>query len=221
VIYHFTQFLTLPPVELYAPELFQYLVERFEMVRTFHGGPFGYKVAALRREDGPPPGRPLLGDAALGGALRVERYGRTERVEGRARDAMLRRELWPFRPVIALRPTAGGASVLALPMHPQPGERLHTAIGAHPTKWFGYPPMEVGYGIAVVEDGVRTPLFQRTLEPQKKLEERGWTEVELPLDAFAGRDVTLELSTSTGAEPGETPLLGGFAEPRLVQGTAP
>src|SRR6202007_1677472 len=65
---------TLPPVEIYAPKLFQYLVDRFEMFETFSGGPFGYKIAALRREDGPPPGRPLLGDA-LGGSLRIERDG--------------------------------------------------------------------------------------------------------------------------------------------------
>jgi hypothetical protein len=215
VIYHFTQFLTLPPVEIYAPKLFQYLVDHFEIFETFHAGAFGYRIAALRREDGPPPGRPLLGDA-IGGRLRVERFGKAEDVSGARRDAMVRREPWPFRPVLALQPTAGGESVLSLPLHANRGERLHTAIGAHPSKWFAVPPSQVRFAVRVVDGGQRTLLFERTLEPQKKLEDRGWFELDLPLDAFAGRDVTLELATATDSDAGETPLIAGFAEPRLV-----
>jgi hypothetical protein len=70
--------------------------------------------------------------------------------------------------------------------------------------------------VRVVAGGRRTALFERTLEPQKKLEDRGWFELDLPLDAFAGRDVTLELATATDSDAGETPLIAGFAEPRLI-----
>jgi hypothetical protein len=217
VIYHFTQFLTLPPVEIYAPKLFQYLVDHFEIFQTFHAGAFGYRIAALRRDDGPPPGRPLLGDA-LGGTLRVDRFGKSEEITGAKRDAMLRREPWPFRPALALQPTADGASVLSLPLRAEPGERLLTAVGAHPSKWFAVPPSQVTFAIAVVDGGRRSELYRRTLEPQRKLEDRGWFELELPLDAFAGRDVWLELSTATDTAGGETPLIAGFAEPRLVRG---
>jgi len=219
VLYHFTQFLTLPPLEVYAPKLYRYLVDRFESFATFSAGPFGYKFAALRREDGAPPGRALLGDA-VGGSLRIERDGATREVVGAARDAMLRREAWPFRPALGLQPTAGGASVLALPLQAAPGERLRTAIGAHPQKWFVLPPARSSFRIAVVADGVRTLLYERTLDPARRLEDRGWFEVDVPLDAVAGRDAVLELSTSTNAASGETPLAAGFAEPRLVAGDA-
>ena len=216
VIYHFTQFLTLPPVEIYAPKLFQYLVDRFESFASFSAGPFGYKVVALRRDDAPAPGRPLLGDT-LGGRLRVERFGKTHELAGVARDAVLRREAWPFRPALALQPTAGGASILTLPLRAEPGEHLRTAVGAHPNKWFAVPPSAVTFRIAVLADGARTLLYERTLRPQTRLEERGWFELDLPLDAVAGRDAHLELSTSTDNAAGETPLLAGFAEPRLVR----
>ena len=214
VIYHFTQFLTLPPFESYAPKLFQYLVDRFEIFATFHGEPFGYKMAALHRDDAPPRGRPLLRDEV--GVLRVERDGTMRAVTGAERDAMLRREPWPFRPVVALAPTANGATTLEVPLHAMPGEHLRTAIGAHPSKWFALPPASVTFRIAVAEGGASRLLFERKLEPERKLEDRGWTEVDLPLDAVAGRDVTLVLSTSTDIPAGETPLIAGFAEPRLV-----
>ncbi|HXK21139.1 MAG TPA: hypothetical protein VMS55_00535 [Myxococcota bacterium] len=215
VIYHFTQFLTLPRVETFAPKLYAYLVDHFETFATFSAGPFGYKVEALRRDDAPPPGRPLLGDA-VGGTLRIERDGAPREVGGDERDAMLRREAWPFRPALALRPTAGGDSVLALPLHAQKGERLRTAVGVHPEKWFVFPPVRTTFRIAVVADGARTVLYERTLDPQRRLEDRGWFEVDAPLDAVAGRDAVLELSTSTDTPRGESPLAAGFAEPRLV-----
>ncbi|HVN36543.1 MAG TPA: hypothetical protein VMW19_00045 [Myxococcota bacterium] len=214
VIYHFTQFLTLPPLERYAPKLFQYLVDRFEIFATFHAGPFGYKIAALHRDDAPPRGRPLLRDEV--GVLRVERDGKARTVTGAERDAMLRREPWPFRPVVALAPTANGATTLEVPLHALPGEHLRTAIGAHPSKWFALPPASVTFRIAALEGGASRLLFERKLEPERKLEDRGWTEVDVPLDVVAGRDVTLVLSTSTDIAAGETPWIAGFAEPRLV-----
>jgi hypothetical protein len=219
VLYHFTQFLTLPPVESYAPKLYRYLVDRFEAFAAFSAGPFGYKFEALRRDDTAPPGRPLLGDA-LGGTLRIEQSGAARDVAGAERDAMLRREAWPFRPALALQPTRDGASVLALPLRAAPGERLQTAIGAHPQKWFAVPPARTAFRIAVVADDARTVLYERTLDPQRRLQDRGWFEVDVPLDAVAGRDAWLELSTSTDAVSGESPLAAGFAEPRLVAGDA-
>jgi hypothetical protein len=219
VFYHFTQFLTLPPVESYAPKLYRYLVDHFESFASFSAGPFGYKFEALRRDDAPPPGRPLLGDE-LAGSLRVERDRAQREISGAERDAMLRREDWPFRPALALQPTEGGASVLALPLHAQPGERLRTAVGVHPQKWFVFPPARISFRIAVVADGTRELLYERTLDPQRRLADRGWFEVDVPLDAVAGRDAVLELSTSTDRAGGATPRAAGFAEPRLVAGSA-
>jgi hypothetical protein len=217
VLYHFTQFLTLPPVETYAPKLYRYLVDRFESFATFSGGPFGYKVAALRREDGPPPGRALLGDD-VGGSVRIVHGDSAREIAGAERDAILRREAWPFRPALALKPTAGGASVLALPLHAEKGERLRTAVGVHPQKWFVFPPVRTTFEIAVVADGTRTVLYARTLDPQRRLDDRGWFEVDAPLDGVAGRDAVLELSTSTDLAGGESLLAAGFAVPRLVAG---
>jgi len=83
VVYHFTQFLTLPRMEVYAPELYAYLVEHFDSFRTFHADRFGYKLAALRREP-PPVGRALLANLA-GAALFVERGGARREVAPGAR----------------------------------------------------------------------------------------------------------------------------------------
>ena len=213
VIYHFTQFLTLPRMEEYAPELYAYLVERFDSFRNFHADRFGYKLAALRREP-PPSGRPLLTQLS-DAALAIESGGVRREVAPGARDAFARIETWPFRPALALRPTAGGRSVLSLPLRPEPGSHLRTAVGAHPDQWFGFPPSAVDFRIDVVSGEARETLYARRLDPQRRLEDRGWFEVDLPLDAYAGREVVLELSTGAEGPSGETLRSAGFALPRL------
>jgi hypothetical protein len=219
VIYNFTQFLTLPRAEVYAPELFAYLVEHFEIFRTFHAGRLGYKLAALRRDDAPPPGHPLLEDLAQA-QIHSEQDGRVREITGWKRDEFARLEAWPFRPVLALRPTAGGRSVLSLPLRAEPGERLRTAIGAHPDKWSGYPPCAVTFRVEAVAGGARTPLFERRLDPQRRIEDRGWHELDLALDAVAGRDARLELSAEAERAACETLLSAGFALPRAVAAPA-
>src|SRR5262249_20805993 len=163
----------------------------FETFASFSAGPFGYKFEALHRDDTPPSGRPLLRDEP--GSLRVERDGAAREISGAERDAMLRREDWPFRPALALQPTQGGASVLSRRVHEERGERLRRAVGVHPQRWFVFPPAHTTFRIAVVADGQREVLYERTLDPQRHLEDRGWFEVDLPLDAVAGRDAVLEL----------------------------
>jgi hypothetical protein len=55
------------------------------------------------------------------------------------------------------------------------------------------------------------------LHPRSRLEDRGWFEVDVPLDAYGGRSVTLEFSTGTDHEDAEEFLRGGWAQPRIVQ----
>lgn len=215
VIYHFTQFLTVPRMDEYAPALFEELVQHYEMFRTFGADRFGYKLAALRREEEPRTGRPLL--ASLDGAsLRVEQGDSRREILGAERDAYARLEDWPFRPALALRPTAGGRSVLAVPVRPEAGAHLRSAVGANPERWFAFPPSSVSFRIDVLADGRRETLFERTLDPHRALADRGWFELDVPLGAYAGRDVVLELSTSAENASGETLLSAGFALPRLA-----
>ena len=224
MIYHFTQFVQFPRMNEYAPELFAHLVDHFEMDRVFSDPTWGYMLTSLRRSKGEPEGIALVDAAGSSLRLRFEAPGRpARRVTGPGRDALMRVELWPFRPVIAVKPLAGGrSSVVSLDLTVPPGSRLRTAVGVHPTWWFRYPPTDVTFRIRIVDDGARKTVFTRKLTPHVQPEHRRWFDVEVPLEAWSGRPVSIELVTECSSPRGEVIGMSGWEIPRLVvDGAAP
>ncbi len=218
VIYNFTQFVSFPPFEEYAPELFSYLVEHFEIDRIYTYDAWGYKLASLRRTTGTPDGQPLLGTDASRGFLRLEEEGSPPRaVPPWERSQYLAPDRWPFRPVLALRPTVEkGRTVLSVPLEVVPGAHLRTAVAVNPRFWFEVPKSWVRFTLEVEADGDREVLFSRTLDPTVVFADRGWFQIDVPLDGYAGRSVLLEFSTACEGPVGERPLMAGWAVPRIV-----
>ena len=70
-------------------------------------------------------------------------------------------------------------------------------------------------------NGERKTVYRRRLRPTPNLEDRGWFDVSVPLDAWAGRDVVLEFTTETDEEKGQTLLMSGWELPRIVTGSVP
>ena len=129
----------------------------------------------------------------------------------------VRREAWPFRRTLALRPASGGRrTVLRLPLRPEAGQVLQTAVGVHPEKWFQMPSFATHFGIAIVSPEARESVYARSLNPHEDFGDRRWFDVEIPLDRWAGREIQLELSVAVDSEQGESLLVGGFAVPRLL-----
>ena len=233
VLYNFTQFPNLPAMHEYAPELYAYLVEHYEMERVFSDDLLGQRVGVLRRAE-PPRGTPLLSDLR-DGEIYAESYdGSRQRIAGRGRDTYLTRQVWPFRPVLALRPLPYGArSVLALPLRVPEGAHLESAVGVHPDAWFHIPTSATTFEVRArdhaevrardhaegrARDGADAAvLFSRTLDPQRLVEDRGWFPVDVDLSRYAGREIVLELSTAASDPSGSSLAMGGFGEPRLMQ----
>lgn len=69
-MYNFTQFMVFDRVSEYAPELYEYLVNDWEIERIFATEGWGYTLAALRRRVESWPFRPTL-------AMRPSSDGRT------------------------------------------------------------------------------------------------------------------------------------------------
>jgi hypothetical protein len=219
VVYNFTQFLSLPAAEEYAPELFRHLVQNYEIERVFQSDRFGYKIAGLRRRTESAEGQALFEPGAANARVFVETSrGTIETLDGVAREDSVATTLWPFRPVVALRPSHDGRSVASIPVRvPAAGARLVTAVGVHPGLWFRWPPFSVAFTIEVhARDGTRAVLFDRELDPQVNVEDRGWRDVDVSLDAWAGKDVELWLSTVVSRREGELLNATGFGEPRLI-----
>ena len=216
VLYDFTQFPNFPPAEEYAPKLFAYLVHYFEMDRVFSYGLFDARVIGLHRRTEPEPGEPLLAAGAPAPSARIERLADAGDAIRHDATPLIARQTWLFGPVLALRPTRGGRTVATISFDVPPGVHLHTAVGTHPRIWADFPPVATRVMLDVEVDGKRERLFERELDPNLKIADRGWFEVNVPLEPYAGRRVRLELGASTQEAWGENLLRAGFAEPRLL-----
>jgi hypothetical protein len=89
-------------------------------------------------------------------------------------------------------------------------------VGTHAGSWQAFPPASADVTLDVVAGGVRERLFERKLDPQRNLADRGWFEVDVPLGRYAGQRVELEFGASTPDAAGENLKMAGFAEPRVV-----
>lgn len=219
VVYNFTQFLTFPLLQNFAPELFDYLVDHFDMQRVFTYDHAGYKLAGLLRGNEYERGEPLLDEVLPEVVVRVESEERPPRAIAPAdRVTFVARQAWPFRRVLAQRPSSAGArSVLSLPVRASSGDVLHTAVGVNPQLWFDLPTYSVTFKLEAVSQGQRQLLYARQLKPHVILGDRGWFEVDIPLEEWVGRPLRLEFSTTTDSPAGEQLAMGGWAEPRVIR----
>ena len=225
VVYNFTQFAALPVMEESAPELFDFLVENYELERVFSYDKWNYMLGGLRRTPEPPEGHALIANGARDLAVAIESPSEPPRpVAPDERAEIVSARPWPFRPTLALRPSARGERTVAtLPLDvPASGARLRTAVGVNPQLWY-FAPIGVRFELAVVDGDRREVIYERRLAPASEFRDCGWFEVDASLDAWAGRQVRLELSTAVDRPEGERLLMAGWAEPRLVakSGAAP
>jgi hypothetical protein len=217
LVYAFNRLAGFPDVRSFAPELFAYLVDSYEVEQTFSTEYLGYQLAVARRRPEAEAGHALGAELAGGALVVLSEESPPQAIAPDERPAWVARDLWPFRPVLALRPAAGGASThLAIPLDVPPNAHLRSAIAVHPEVWYRHPSSWVRFEVAIEAGGVRTRIFDRTLQTTSELADRGWFELDLPLDRWAGRRVRLELATSAQNGNGASLLHGGFAEPRLV-----
>ncbi|MCP5041739.1 MAG: hypothetical protein GY944_11985, partial [bacterium] len=213
IIYNFTQFINFPLMSEFAPELFAYIVDHYRMDEVFSYDYAGYKLAALRRQDGPAAGTPIVGEANVDGALWVEHeLGPPEPLAPGMRETVLVQHRWPFRPTVALRPTArAGRTVYALDVEVPAGARLESAVGVNPREWFVHPSYETTYVVEAVDaSGVRSELHRQVLRPHSHFDERGWFDFSVSLEPWVGQRVRLLFSTSTQRPEGESIWGGGF-----------
>ena len=61
-------------------------------------------------------------------------------------------------------------------------------------------------------------VWQRRLSPANTLDDRGWFEVDIPLDRWAGQPIDIEFSQSAERYTGASLWMGGWEIPYLVSG---
>lgn len=111
--------------------------------------------------------------------------------------------LFPFAhgedPTLAMHPVSSITYTLELPADAQ----LHTAVALNPLVWQPAADGSASDGVEFVvrlteSDGSAEELFRHMLNPVHREQDRGWYEVSLNLDEYAGEQVRLSLSTLPG-----------------------
>jgi hypothetical protein len=218
IIYSVSQFAYLGPFRKNFPDLFAYLVDHYEIIRTFTPREaWGPVFCALR-----PTGRrapPLVDLASRLDEATVSVLGPEGRrtLAGPERAGVVGRALWPFRHVVYARPTHRGATVITFRLEMSTRAHLHFAYGLNPDRWVSFTPAAVTFTVkAAVTGGEDQTVFSATVDPQRQPADREWREADIDLTQFSGKEVHLSLHTATDGPAGEDADLAGWAEPRLV-----
>ena len=99
---------------------------------------------------------------------------------------------------------------------------LVTAIGTNPIAWVDFQATSwVRFVITVRTQDGTVEVFDRTLSPQSKFDERGWFDVAIPLERWTGQEVEIELQTQAEWPRGTRLELGGWTNPRIVTKPVP
>jgi len=193
LVYELNHFLEFPRVADYAPALFDYLVDHFEIDRILSDARMGLKLATARRVRNAASGREVLSGSLDGSELLVvSAAGEAHAIDSASRSLYLQRDRWPLRRVIALRPTSGGGrTLLRVPLSIRPGETLHTAAMIRPDVWGAFHPSWIQFRVAIREGGVERTYIEKRIDSQRNSSDRHWFEMDLDVSDFEGREVEL------------------------------
>lgn len=176
VIYSISQFQHLGTFRANAPELYDYLVENFEVDRVFSKEPNGPIVLGLRREP------PSSADAGI--PLK-------EQLREASSGASWQR--WPFEEVLTHRI---GETVYAPVVVPAGHPHLTLGYGVNADRWLGLKggPFTFRVEVESTENAERSVVLKEVLDPAVNVADRGWRDATVDLGAFAGQPVVLLLS---------------------------
>ncbi|MEO2166998.1 MAG: hypothetical protein ABGY42_02560, partial [bacterium] len=155
-----------------APDLYRYLVENFEIHRTFSHELYGPILVALERDTGASAGR--AGERLLVSDLFAMRS-------------------WPFAPVQS-QPVAtdAGSEAVRIPLDAGSSQRtLVGSVGINPDRWFGPPAGPFDFIIEIEEGSQRHVLLRKRVDPRHAVGDRRWHPFTVDLTPYAGRATQL------------------------------
>lgn len=216
IVFSVSQWAHLRSFQENAPELFNALVDGWEIGPVFSREANGPILAVLQRRPSCTPRTPLreiatpappisaTGDAAAPGD--APRWTR-----------------WPFTDVLTQpigSPDAPAPVRLSLTIPPE-RPVLETAIGMNPDRWLGAPIGPLTFRLALQRgDAAPELLFEKAIDPRSNVADRHWSPLSLDLSRDAGQPVRLILSIEGNAGPEATDL-AGWSAPTFVAATKP
>jgi len=216
VVYNQSQVPYFARMSEYTPALFAYLADNYRIGQQLGGQPFGFEFLLLRREP-PPFGRSIVADALARGVLGVTTADGVERtIPPDERPRWVGTAVWPFERVLRLTTEPGATTTFRIPLTPGAATRLHTSYGVNPDTWSLLPRFRPRFAIAVAAGGTETSIADATLDTLVVRADRHWTDVDVPLDAWAGQAIEVVLRVTSPSDVPSFEDRAGFGEPRLV-----
>ncbi len=198
LIYSVSQYSHLGPFQENAPELFDYLVENFEIERVFSREPHGPIVVALRRNRFQREPLPI----ALSHRLPHD-------IKGAAW------EKWPFGQVL----THPVGKKIRFPMSvPERQTMLAFEWGINPDRWLGLTGGPFTFRVTIRDafNPARLVVFEEELDPAMVVEDRAWHRAGIDLSAYAGKALFVNLSVDSERHEPFPDSLVGWHNPRFV-----
>lgn len=196
LVFSISQWGHLGSFEATAPELFNYLVENFEISRTFSNETAGPILLALEHSQLAPSG------TARGATITSERFVESS---------------WPFREVQSQPVTLGDDEIVKISIViPRDKPILATDLGINPSRWFGPPVGPFRFTIEVEENSDRQRVLDQSIDPRHNVEDRKWHPVRVDLTPYAGRRVDLHFRVKVSSLREDPQNLAGWSALRFA-----
>jgi hypothetical protein len=176
-----------------APDLYRYLVENFEISRTFSLEPVGPIVAALERR-GPVAASTPLAELA---------------------PNAFTQNAWPFGRVLhqPVESVAGARGIELRLRVPVEQPLLVLQAGLNPNRWFGAPVGPFDFRIERHTAAGWITLAHTRLDPRHEVRDRRWQPIAIDLSEQAGQETQLRFTILADGLYEEPTNLAGWREP--------
>jgi hypothetical protein len=210
VVYTPTQVMHFPRFGDYAPELFAYLADHYEIAKTVGGEPGGMSFFVLERRE-PPRGTSLGGERLAGAGVTETRDG----VERPGDRGLVHETLWPFCRAIGVGVPLGEGVSLRYRITPAPGMHLRGSFGINPDHW-AHLLDAFTFTVGVEPAGKPMQTVRReTLDVARDEQARRWHELDVDLTPWAGTPVELVFRVDGAGPVALPPIFAGWCDLRL------
>jgi 4-amino-4-deoxy-L-arabinose transferase-like glycosyltransferase len=172
LVFSISQWGHLGSFEATAPDLYRYLVENFEIRRTFSREIYGPILVALERSSETPPTG--SGDSPLVSDLFTTRNWPFAEIQSQVVGSEENSELVRFSLSTSFRQAT-----------------LEGSVGINPDRWFGPPAGPFDFIIEIEEGLQRRVLLRKRIDPRRDVEDRHWHPFAVDLTPYAGHATDL------------------------------
>ncbi len=215
VLYSPSQLLHLGPPQDFAPKLFAYLSNTYEIAERYGSNVPALAFLRLRRQE--IPSDISMAETFLTSATVTKQpKGKEAFLLDESRGKNIKVTNWPFRATLAVKTQPAAEVAVRIPITPRAGQRLETAFTTNPDRWqdIFLPPVRFRLAIRTASGDVT--LREQEVKSASRSADRQWFDVSADLSPWAGQEVELVFGVYTEWLTKPALDLAGWEIPRIV-----